>query len=591
MGNLQAPPPKFNKEDQAVLEALHKALASRSDGPTMDKRTFLQFFDYPGMFGERLFKMFDQDCTGKINRTEFLNGMKWYLNGSTEVKIRLLFDLYDLTGDHHISHLELETMLHSLARTPSLIPGGNVANSDVPLERVIQMRVETVFTECKLNEDGALSYEQFKGWIETHPETLKILDFKFNQHAWKDKDDTDKVVEGGHQGLLATKKKIMGWSKKKYVLRDRFLYAFDGKHPKPTQVIFVEGLTVGVPKADEHASKGFFGFRITALNDKHMLYALSRESRNDWVNLLRKAAHTVSVTNYFSIGKKIGKGRFATIHEGTSLKTGAKYAIKVMDKSRIDHSDQEGLRAEIAILKLVDHPRVIKMHEVFETDRYIYIILDLVRGGDLGGKLLKYGAFDQDVCQQVTIKLLQAVHHLHVRGIVHRDIKPENILVQDTEDPRCSEVLLIDFGLSRFATPKERMDVPVGTISYLAPEVVNQAGYSFKVDQWALGVLLFAMLSGCLPFGGETITDKIHSIRNDEPDLSTESWEHVTSEEAKDLIRKLLHKDPAKRISLKDALEHPWLVEPIPGPSPSTKTDTSTSSCELAVESLAIAIS
>ena len=121
MGNaIGGPAPKLSREDELVLDELHKGLASRSAGPTTDKRTFLQFFDYPGMFGERLFKMFDQNKGGTIDREEFMTGMAWYLNGTTEQKIRLLFKIYDLTDDNHISHLELQTMLYSLAKTPSV---------------------------------------------------------------------------------------------------------------------------------------------------------------------------------------------------------------------------------------------------------------------------------------------------------------------------------------------------------------------------------------------------------------------------------------------------------------------------------------
>ena len=136
MGQLESTP-SLSQDDNLLLRALHDGMASRSeDGGTIDKRTFLQFFDFPGMFGERLFALFDQTRSGMINKEEFLKGMAIYLNGSTDQKIRLLFKLYDLQGHNRISVSELQTMLYSLARTPSLIPG--YIDDDNALEKVLR---------------------------------------------------------------------------------------------------------------------------------------------------------------------------------------------------------------------------------------------------------------------------------------------------------------------------------------------------------------------------------------------------------------------------------------------------------------------
>lgn len=315
---------------------------------------------------------------------------------------------------------------------------------------------------------------------------------------------------------------------------------------------------------------GYYGFRmVTSHIDKEthesvrketMLYALSQQSRATWVRLLRKAAHNVSITKYYSIGKRIGKGKFGTVYQGTHYKTGEIVAIKAMDKSRVTQKDLEGLRAEIAILKLLVHPCVIHMRHIFESERYIYIVMDLHPAGDLGHKLLAVNQFPQSICRSVCHKLLETLQYLHQRGIVHRDIKPENIMLKDPND--FTQIVLIDFGLSKFAIPNEKMAETIGTIDYLAPEIFSK-NYGFAVDNWALGVLLYAMLSGLLPFWGETLQAQRRSIETQDPDFSAPEWKGI-SNDAIDLIKGLLQKDPKKRLTIDEALKHRWFMEPVP---------------------------
>ena len=151
--------------------------------------------------------------------------------------------------------------------------------------------------------------------------------------------------------------------------------------------------------------------------------------------------------------------------------------------------------------------------------------------------------------------MLDATQYLHSLGIVHRDLKPENILCLDENDD--TKIVISDFGLSKFAAPHTEMTMPCGTLAYVAPEVLSMKGYGRKVDLWSLGCIMHLLLRGVLPFDGHTKDEVVEKTLNKKLDLSHPKWDRVT-EIAKDLIRKLLVKEPNDRISLQDALKHKW---------------------------------
>ncbi len=259
------------------------------------------------------------------------------------------------------------------------------------------------------------------------------------------------------------------------------------------------------------------------------------------------------------MGDKIGQGRFSTVYQCMHLATKEMLAVKVIEKSSLDDHESDAMHNEIAILKLVNHPNITRLREMFETRTHLYIVMRLVRGGDLFNRIKARKCFKEEVAREVIWSLFSAVKYLHARGIVHRDIKPENILCLDADDD--SKIIISDFGLSKFATPKELMKVACGTLCYVAPEVLKCSGYGFSVDIWSIGVIMYLLLRGRLPFDGKTKDEIIDRTLTAQLDFSHAHWSAV-SDEAKELLRMLLTKDPSLRCSEATARAHPWF-EPV----------------------------
>jgi serine/threonine protein kinase len=203
----------------------------------------------------------------------------------------------------------------------------------------------------------------------------------------------------------------------------------------PSRIIFIEGCYIEYELVDDEAKSGQFGFEIIRGDEldsqnKTVLYAKTKEERQQWVSDLRKSAKTVPITDLYDFGEQVGKGKFSVVHIGYEKSTGQKYAIKVLDKKKIDESEKESLRQEIAILNVVRHPRIVQMKEVFETPEKIYIILRLYENGDLFRYIrnLKTRLAEHTV-KRIVWNLIDTVMYLHSLGIVHRDLSKSIIIL------------------------------------------------------------------------------------------------------------------------------------------------------------------
>ena len=222
------------------------------------------------------------------------------------------------------------------------------------------------------------------------------------------------------------------------------------------------------------------------------------------------------------------------------------------------NEDLSLVQTEIEILKICQHPNIIHLYEVFENEEFFYIIMEYCAGGDLFSYLEKrHFHIREDRACQIIHKILTALYYIHSYGIIHRDIKPENILMTSLDNN--ADIKILDFGLSKILGPGEYCIEPYGTLSYVAPEVLLEKSYNKQVDLWSLGITTYLIVGGSLPFDHIKNDKEIaRQTINDPPPFKGNVWKRV-SEEAIDFIKKLLVKDPEKRMNIKEALEHEWI--------------------------------
>jgi len=263
----------------------------------------------------------------------------------------------------------------------------------------------------------------------------------------------------------------------------------------------------------------------------------------------------MSIFDNYDIKEELGRGAFSVVKLAIQKKTGDKFAVKIIDKKNVG-SDLVRLETEIQILKKVHHANIISLKELFDTPEYLFIITELVTGGELFDKIVDKGSYTEKTAATLVIKIVSAIDYLHNLGIVHRDLKPENLLLKSSQDD--TEVKLADFGLSKIVGPQVMMTA-CGTPGYVAPEVLSATGYDKEVDLWSIGVITYILLCGFPPFYNEDLPQLFEQILKAEYDFPTEYWGHV-SKDAKNFISRLLVVDPSKRLSATEALAHPWLA-------------------------------
>ncbi|XP_064432303.1 ribosomal protein S6 kinase alpha-4 isoform X4 [Mirounga angustirostris] len=271
----------------------------------------------------------------------------------------------------------------------------------------------------------------------------------------------------------------------------------------------------------------------------------------------------------------LGQGSFSVCRRCRQRQSGQEFAVKILSR-RLEENTQR----EVAALRLCQsHPNVVKLHDVHHDQLHTYLVLELLRGGELLEHIRKKRPFSESEASQILRSLVSAVSFMHEEaGVVHRDLKPENILYAD--DTPGAPVKIIDFGFARLRpqSPAGPMQTPCFTLQYAAPELLAQQGYDESCDLWSLGVILYMMLSGQVPFqgasgqGGQSQAAEIMcKIREGRFSLDGEAWQGV-SEEAKELVRGLLTVDPAKRLKLEGLRGSSWLQDGSARSSPPLRT-------------------
>jgi len=259
----------------------------------------------------------------------------------------------------------------------------------------------------------------------------------------------------------------------------------------------------------------------------------------------------------YQIGKTLGEGTFGKVKFAVNTETQEQVAIKVLDKEKIQKQNMGAqIKKEISIMKMVKHDYVVSLKEVLASRTKIFIVLELITGGELFDKIVSEGRFDQATARYYFTQLIEGVMYCHKKGVCHRDLKPENLLLDEKGDLKIS-----DFGLSAlYNGPQEErqgqlLHTTCGTPNYVAPEVLADMGYDGRsADVWSCGVILYVLLAGFLPFDEPTMSALFRKIQKAE--FSYPSWFDA---DVKDLLNNILVTNPEKRYSIDDIYQHKWM--------------------------------
>ncbi|XP_006898936.1 PREDICTED: death-associated protein kinase 1 isoform X2 [Elephantulus edwardii] len=268
-----------------------------------------------------------------------------------------------------------------------------------------------------------------------------------------------------------------------------------------------------------------------------------------------------NVDDYYDTGEELGSGQFAVVRKCREKSTGLQYAAKFIKKRRTRSSrrgvSREDIEREVSILKEIQHPNVITLHEVYENKTDVILILELVAGGELFDFLAEKESLTEEEATEFLKQILSGVYYLHSLQIAHFDLKPENIMLLDRNVPK-PRIKIIDFGLAHKIDFGNEFKNIFGTPEFVAPEIVNYEPLGLEADMWSIGVITYILLSGASPFLGDTKQETLANVSAVNYEFEDEYFSG-TSALAKDFIRRLLVKDPKKRMTVKDSLQHPWI--------------------------------
>lgn len=252
----------------------------------------------------------------------------------------------------------------------------------------------------------------------------------------------------------------------------------------------------------------------------------------------------------------LGTGYNGTVYLATSKTNKLKYAVKPFKLHRLSKGQKRELRNELEVFLAMDHPHVARLTDVYEDESQLRLVMECLVGGELFERVQKLNRFSERDAADAMYQILLATNYLHSQGIVHRDIKLENFLY-DSE--KFDHLKLIDFGFSRYTTNNRKMKLGCGTLAYMAPEILTGTGYTNKCDLWSVGVVVFILLFGYMPFHGKH-DDICQAITRGRFYVKREAWKHL-SPQAKAFVEALLVVDPDKRLSACQAIAHPWIAE------------------------------
>ncbi|XP_055088085.1 serine/threonine-protein kinase BRSK2-like [Periophthalmus magnuspinnatus] len=267
-----------------------------------------------------------------------------------------------------------------------------------------------------------------------------------------------------------------------------------------------------------------------------------------------KEANSGHYTNYvgpYRLEKTLGKGQTGLVKLGVHCVTNQKVAIKIVNREKLSESVLMKVEREIAILKLIEHPHVLKLYDVYENKKYLYLVLEHVSGGELFDYLVKKGRLTPKEARKFFRQIISALDFCHSHSICHRDLKPENLLLDEKNNIR-----IADFGMASLQVGDSLLETSCGSPHYACPEVIRGEKYDGrKADAWSCGVILFALLVGALPFDDDNLRNLLEKVK-----LGVFHMPHFIPPDCQNLLRGMIQVDPTKRLTLEQIQKHTWYL-------------------------------
>ncbi|XP_049761270.1 ribosomal protein S6 kinase alpha-2 isoform X5 [Elephas maximus indicus] len=309
------------------------------------------------------------------------------------------------------------------------------------------------------------------------------------------------------------------------------------------------------PSANAHHLFRGFSFVASSLVQEHSQQDPHKVTVHPIVQQLH--GNNIHFTDGYEIKEDIGVGSYSVCKRCVHKATDAEYAVKIIDKSKRDPSEE----IEI-LLRYGQHPNIITLKDVYDDGKYVYLVMELMRGGELLDRILRQRCFSEREASDVLCTITKTMDYLHSQGVVHRDLKPSNILYMD-ESGNPESIRICDFGFAKqLRAENGLLMTPCYTANFVAPEVLKRQGYDAACDVWSLGILLYTMLAGFTPFANgpdDTPEEILARIGSGKYALSGGNWDSI-SDAAKDVVSKMLHVDPHQRLTVVQVLKHPWIV-------------------------------
>jgi tRNA A-37 threonylcarbamoyl transferase component Bud32 len=302
----------------------------------------------------------------------------------------------------------------------------------------------------------------------------------------------------------------------------------------------------------------YYPFKLIFKKKPRNYYCSDEKEAKLWIKHIRSVTKFREIKDYYKLGKDLGSGKFGMVKKGANKLTEKVYAIKSIKKNLLNTKEYEMVKTEIEIMKFCRHKNIVNFYDSFEDIEYIHLILEYLSGGNLSSYLYKQTVLlSEERIKELIFQIGSVINYLHYFGIIHRDLKPENTMMTDIGNT--AQIKIIDFGLSKILGVNENSKEAYGTLSFAAPEVLSKIDYNKKIDIWSIGIILYFLICGYLPFNdNDNDFSKIaDSIKSGNIKYDKKIWMKI-SPQCLELVQKCLERNVNKRLDINEFLKHPW---------------------------------